>query len=135
MQKIAKKLIRPPFKQEGACLKRGNCCHYVLIQHSKTLMGRLFYLWYTEVNGFYLRYKKPHNYGGKLMYVMGCRYLNDNGSCSEYRLRPLICRKWPVIESFGFPKILKGCGFRSSPPYPREYKEDKFEGNPKLKML
>ena len=135
MQRIAKKVIRPPFKKEGACLKRGNCCHYVLIQHSKTLIGRLFYFWYTEVNGFYLRYQKPKHYQGKLMYVMGCRHLSEDGSCKEYRLRPLICRKWPVIESFGFPKILKGCGFRSTPPYPKDYKEDKLVGSSKLKIL
>lgn len=135
MQRIAMKIIRPPFKKEGGCLKRGNCCHYVLILHSKTLVGRLFYFWYTQVNGFYRRYKSPKYYQGKLMYVMGCRHLNKNGSCNEYRLRPLICRKWPVIESFGFPRILKGCGFRSNPPYPRDFEGDKLEGHSKLKVL
>lgn len=54
MQKIAKKLIRPPFKAEGGCLKRGNCCHYILLPKAKGLLGRIFLLWNTEFNGFYL---------------------------------------------------------------------------------
>lgn len=124
MQKLARKIIRPPFKKEGECLKRGNCCHYILIQASMSLWGRLFHFWQTEINGFYLRFKTPQLYEGKKRYVMGCRYLKKDGSCSEYHLRPLICRQWPVIEHFGFPKILKGCGFRSNPPVPFEEEEE-----------
>lgn len=135
MQRIAKKIVRPPFKREGKCLKRGNCCHYVLIQHSKSLIGRLFYFWYTQVQGFYLRYKEPHVYEGKQMHVMGCRYLKKDGSCGQYRLRPLICRQWPIVEHFGYPKILKGCGFRSNPPYPPEPEEDQLASHPKLNVL
>ena len=136
MQRVARLIIRPPFKREGSCKKRGNCCHYILIQYSKNLMGRLFYFWYTQVHGFYLRFKDPQFYEGKQMYVMGCRYLQKDGSCKQYRLRPLICRQWPVVEHFGYPKMLKGCGYRSNPPYPPEDSEDKLsEGHPKLKVL
>jgi len=127
MQRVARFIIRPPFKREGRCKRRGNCCYYVLIQCSNSLVGRFFYFWYTQVHGFYLRYKEPQSYEGKQMYVMGCRYLKDNGSCNAYSLRPLICRKWPVVEHFGYPKILKGCGYRSSPPCPLDVPEDNFE--------
>jgi Fe-S-cluster containining protein len=121
MHKLARKIIRPPFKKEGKCLKRGNCCYYVLIRHSKNLFGKLFYLWQTEINGFYLRYKEPYEYEGKKMVVMGCRYLKKDGTCNQYWLRPMVCREWPVIEHFGYPKILKGCGYRSNPPYPQTF--------------
>jgi len=127
MQRVARFIIRPPFKREGGCKRRGNCCYYVLIQHSNSLVGRFFYFWYTQVHGFYLRYKEPQFYEGKQMYVMGCRYLQKNGSCKAHFLRPLMCRKWPVVEHFGYPKILKGCGYRSSPPYPTDMPEDNFE--------
>src|ERR1700722_14649540 len=30
-QRLARLIIRPPFKQTGTCKKRGNCCHYILI--------------------------------------------------------------------------------------------------------
>ena len=124
MQKMARWMIRPPFKREGDCKRRGNCCHYVLIQYSKKLIGLLFYFWYTQVHGFYLRTKEPQYYEGKRMHVMGCRYLKKDGTCGQYRFRPLICRQWPIVEHFGYPKILKGCGYRSNPPYPANPSED-----------
>lgn len=139
MQRLARKIIRPPFKSEGKCKKRGNCCYYILIRDSKSPAGRFFYFWQTQINGFYLRYKQVQTYEGKRIRVMGCRYLKGDGSCSQYRLRPQICRQWPVIEHFGYPKILKGCGFSSNPPYPPEFSEDVFseekEGDPRLNVL
>lgn len=140
MQRLAKKIIRPPFKQEGKCGKRGNCCYYILMPHSKSLFGKLFYLWQTQINGFFLRYRKPQEYEGKQMLIMGCRYLQKDGTCGEYHLRPLICRQWPVIEHFGYPKMLKGCGFRSDPPYPEAadpLEEDALseKGDSRLKIL
>lgn len=135
MQKLARKIIRPPFKRVGKCKRRGNCCHYILIRHSTSLLGKLFYFWYTQFHGFYPRYPKPQPYDGKRMHVMGCRYLKKDGSCSQYRLRPLVCRQWPVIEHFGYPKILKGCGFRSDPPLPFDDLNEEEEENPRLKIL
>lgn len=136
MQKVAKKMIRPPFKREGSCKQRGNCCHYVLIARSTSLLGRLFYFWYTQVLGFYKRLQRPQTYEGKEMHVMGCRHLRKDGSCGDYHLRPLICRQWPVVEHFGYPKILKGCGYHSNPPYPQETLDDLSESqDPRLKVL
>ena len=137
MQKIAKKIIRPPFKKEGTCKRRGNCCHFVLIAYSKSIIGRLFYFWYTQFLGFYKRYPEPQSYEGKKMHVMGCRFLQKDGSCGQYHLRPLICRQWPKIEYFGYPKILKGCGYRSNPPYPFDASDDDLsEGSDsRLKVL
>jgi Fe-S-cluster containining protein len=133
MQKIARKIIRPPFKRVGKCKRRGNCCHYVLIAHSDKLIGRLFYFWYTQFLGFYKRIPTPQIYEGKKMHVMGCRHLRKDGSCGDYHLRPLICRQWPVIEHFGYPKVLKGCGYASDPPYEEE-SEDKLSDS-RLKIL
>ncbi len=112
-QRVAKWLIRPPFKQEGRCYKRGNCCHYILIPERKGLLGKLYYLWSTQVLGFYPRSKAVYESEGKKVQVMGCRYLKQDGSCGHYSLRPMVCRKWPMIEYFGYPRILKGCGFKA----------------------
>ena len=112
-QKLAKWLIPPPFKKEGHCLRRGNCCHYILIPPKKGLFGSLYYLWNTQILGFYPREKKTRLYEGKPVIVMGCRYLKEDGSCRHYRWRPTVCRQWPRIEYFGPPQILKGCGFRA----------------------
>ncbi len=112
-QWIARKIIRPPFRQEGHCLQRGNCCYYILLPEPKGIIARLFYFWYTQVNGFFLRRSEPIECEGKKMVVMGCRYLQKDGRCGHYRLRPALCREWPLIRYFGYPRILKGCGFRA----------------------
>jgi len=118
MQRFAKKIIRPPFKQIGTCKKRGNCCYYILLRFGGGPLGAFFRFWNTQVNGFYIRFNKPHDYEGKKMVVMGCRHLKDDGGCDAYHLRPMICRQWPRIERFGYPAMLKGCGYKSDPPVP-----------------
>jgi Fe-S-cluster containining protein len=78
-------------------------------------VGRLHTFWSTEILGFYLRDEKTYLSEGKEVRVMGCRYLQKDGSCGHYHLRPTVCRKWPLIEHFGKPRILKGCGFKVYP--------------------
>lgn len=111
-QKIARFIIRPPFKKVGRCKRRGHCCHYIVFKDTKGVIGYIQRFWATQINGFYFRHKEPVTYEGKKVIVMGCRYLHQNGSCRNYRLRPTVCRKWPVIEYFGWPRILKGCGYQ-----------------------
>lgn len=117
MQKCARKIIRPPYRREGSCRKRGNCCYYILIRAEESFSAKLFFLWYTQVHGFYKRMKQPQSYQGKKVWVMGCRYLHRDGTCKQYKLRPSVCREWPRIESFGEPRVLKGCGFSAQPRY------------------
>lgn len=112
-QRVARMLIRPPYKKEGKCLQRGNCCHYILVPEAKGFLGRLFYFWNTQILGFYRRNLKVYESDSKRVYVMGCRYLKKDGRCGHYYLRPAVCRKWPVIEYFGHPRIIKGCGFKA----------------------
>lgn len=114
-QKVARWVIRPPYRKVGHCLKRGNCCQYILIPEAKGVFGRLYLLLNTQINGFYLRFKESYEYDGEKVMVMGCRYLKKDGSCRHYHLRPTVCRNWPMIEYFGRPRILKGCGFRAVP--------------------
>ncbi len=134
-QNIAKILIPPPYRQEGGCLQRGKCCHYILIEEPKHFFAKPLMFWSTEINGFYRRDIEPFEYEGRRMQVMGCRYLK-NGKCQHYRLRPMICRQWPLIEYFGRPKILKGCGYRAVPrnPPPNNHltKEKPNNSNPKV---
>ncbi len=112
-QRIARFLIRPPFKQIGTCKKRGSCCHYILIPAPKGIFGKLYYLWNTQILGFYRRDNGIYESEGHKVHVMGCRYLSKKGTCTRYALRPAVCRKWPMIEYFGYPRILKGCGFKA----------------------
>jgi len=114
-QKVARFFIRTPYKKEGHCLRRGNCCHYILVERPKGPFGWLYYLWITQINGFYCRDSQARSFEGRDVLIMGCRHLRKNGLCAQHRLRPMVCRQWPVIEIFGRPQILKGCGYRAVP--------------------
>ncbi len=115
MQKFARWLIPPPFKTVGKCKKRGNCCHYIMIRKPKGFFGWAFQFWNTQFQGFYLRDKEDYEYENHRVMIMGCRYLQKDGSCKHHKLRPMVCRKWPVIENFEQPRMLKGCGFKAIP--------------------
>ena len=115
MQRFARILVPPPYKTGGKCKQRGNCCYYIMIRKPKGLFGWIFQFWNTQVNGFYSRGEDDYEFEGDRVIVMGCRYLQKDGSCKHYKLRPMVCRKWPVIEHFGTPRILKGCGFKALP--------------------
>ena len=114
-QWIAKQIIRPPFKKVGKCKKRGNCCHYILIRKIRFPFSLFDQFWHTQVNGFYKRDDKVYIHNKNKVHLMGCRHLKKDGSCGRYFLRPMICRTWPRIEYFGYPQILKGCGFQAKP--------------------
>lgn len=124
MQKIARMIIRPPFKTAGACKRRGTCCYYILMSESEGLFGKIFHFWQTQVNGFFVREKSPPDEEGKRFLVMGCRHLQKNGSCGSYHSRPSVCRRWPIIEHFGKPRVLKGCGF--SPTLRKSYQKEPY---------
>lgn len=113
MQRLAKFIIKPPYKQVGGCSRRGNCCHRVLISKPKSrTLEMMIYFYYTQVYGFFT--VKPNVVKDKNddYFVMACRYLTKQGSCKHHRLRPTVCRQWPRIEYFDRPKLIKGCGYR-----------------------
>jgi len=111
-EKIAKFLIRPPFETGGNCKRRGNCCRYILFPETTGIVKKLFLFWNTEVHGFYKREGPDYEHEGKKIRVYGCRHLQKDGSCGNYFLRPKVCRSWPLITVFGYPKVLKGCGYK-----------------------
>lgn len=115
IQKWVSKFFKTPYKSEGGCNKRGNCCYFILIPAPTTFFTKLYYFWHTQINGFYPRQKQTLPVDKEHLVILGCRYLSKEGKCNHHRLRPSICRQWPQIEYFGRPKILKGCGYRAVP--------------------
>lgn len=120
VQRILQRILRPPYRVEGHCKQRGNCCHYILLGWDPLMdrwpwLGKFWLWWYTEILGFYLRGFDIENEAGDVARVMSCRYLQPNGSCGQYRLRPGICRQWPRIDYVSRPYVLKGCGYRPVP--------------------
>lgn len=123
-QKFARFFIRPPFKRKGKCKKCGKCCHYLLIPEPKGLLGRIQWLWLTQVSGFFLRDHPPVTDEEEPYLVMGCRYLKEDNSCAHHFLRPAICREWPHIERFERPQILPGCGYKIINKYQKRLKDE-----------
>lgn len=128
-EKCAKWIVPPPFKQVGSCKRRGNCCHYILFPEPKGFFFKLFFFWNTEIYGFYQREQQTYTYEDKKIIVMGCRYLQKNGSCSRHFFRPKVCRSWPIIEIFGKPRVLKGCGYQA------KIKQSQVKKYPNLHIL
>lgn len=110
-------LLRTEYKLAGGCKKRGACCHHVLLEWSPLfekypILGRLVLWKYTRVYSFFDRGYTWEIQDGLMTRVLGCHALKDDGSCGEYRTRPLICRAFPELPLTGKPLLLKGCGYK-----------------------
>lgn len=117
IQSVVRKIWPPPYRIEGSCKQRGNCCHYILMEWDTWMeklpwLGRFWMWWYTQIHGFYARGFDVENVDGRVARVMGCRHLQPDGRCAEYSLRPAICRQWPRITYTSQPHVLKGCGYQ-----------------------
>lgn len=110
-------LLRTEYKVAGGCKKRGACCHHVLLQWYPILdrwpvLGRIVLWKYTRLYSFYDRGYTWEIEDGLMGRVLGCHALQPDGSCGEYRVRPLVCRSYPELPLLGKPMVLKGCGYR-----------------------
>ena len=109
-------LLRTEYRLAGGCKKRGACCHHVLLEWSPwferwPILGRLALFKYTRIHSFFDRGYSWEIEDGFIGRVMGCHALQEDGSCGEYRLRPVVCRAFPELPLTGKPLLLKGCGY------------------------
>jgi len=110
-------LLRTEYVLDAGCEQRGACCHHVLLEWNNLfdrfpILGR-FALWkLTRLYSFYDRGYTWEVEDGLMARVLGCHALRADGTCGEYRLRPLICRAFPELPLTGKPQLLKGCGYR-----------------------
>ena len=110
-------LLRTEYRLAGGCDRRGACCHHVLLEWSPLFdrhpwLGRVVLWKLTRIYSFFDRGYSWEVQDGLVTRVLGCHALRTDGSCGEYRLRPLICRAYPELPLMGKPLLLKGCGFR-----------------------
>ncbi len=109
-------LLSTEYVVQGGCKKRGVCCRHILLEWSPLLdrfpiLARLV-LW--KMTRFYSFYDKGYTWeaaDGLLVRVLGCHALTDEGTCGEYRLRPLFCRTYPEVPLTTRPLVLRGCGY------------------------
>lgn len=116
IQKLIFHIHPPPYLLKGQCKQRGNCCYHIFMEWPPLMdrwpiLGRFWLWWYTDVHGFFMRSFEFENEDGRVAKVMSCRYLQDDGRCGNYRVRPAICRQWPRQEYSSGPHVLKGCGY------------------------
>ena len=117
---LFQRLRRPQYTLSGRCHARGNCCHHILAELPGVVGGRnpfraLSLLWATEFHGFFLRSFSAELDDGSHAQVFGCRYLQPNGRCAHYWLRPMVCRLYPHSSSHA-PSLLEGCGYHLARP-------------------
>ncbi len=110
-KKIARFIVKPPFQRIGSCKKRGNCCYAITMRKRKGPFEWFQRFWMFQVHNFFPRSNTFYKSGKYEYYLLGCKNLQEDGSCAEYSTRPIICRDWPIVEIFGYPKLLKGCGY------------------------
>jgi Fe-S-cluster containining protein len=115
--RFGRRLLRTEYEVKGGCDRRGACCHHILMEWSpvldeRPLLGRLV-LW--KLTRFYSFFDRGYSWevqDGLLVRVLGCHALRPDGTCGEYRLRPLFCRTYPEVPLTGRPRVLPGCGYR-----------------------
>lgn len=92
----------------GKCNKCGKCCkeiHSFGMKNENDLkfMQRIF-PWY---NFFYI---SGFDENGNI--ILSCKKLNDNGQCSIYKFRPLLCRNYPKKYINFSTDMIEGCGYQ-----------------------
>ncbi len=100
----------PRYVLLGGCHKCGQCCRQILGDPpdwvKKSWVLRLFVSYHRVAHNFHAVARGPE---GEVLFA--CGYLGDNGHCGIYRLRPFLCRNYPLIPFFEPPRPLAGCGF------------------------
>ncbi|MBQ9246589.1 YkgJ family cysteine cluster protein [bacterium] len=95
------------YKIEGKCNKCGKCCNqirsYGLKDNKELRLMQFFLPWYKR---FYIRGNDKYGL------ILGCKYLSENGLCTVYNKRPLLCRNYPAKTISFNGEMIDGCGFK-----------------------
>ena len=102
------------FIQEGLCQRCGDCCEHIVSTPPKILtqgLGLRIYVGFHKLaHNFSVNYRGPNR-----EIVFKCGHLRNDGSCSIYWRRPLLCRRYPLPPDRGQPKVLPNCSYFYTP--------------------
>ena len=110
----ASKILRSEYQVTGSCQRRGVCCRNLAVHLSPAFwrwpfLRQLFKIWYRAV----YRFREKQEDTEAQVVVFSCDYLRGD-SCSIYRWRPVMCRRYPQPRYFGKPTFLPGCGYQAT---------------------
>jgi hypothetical protein len=96
------------YKITGECKKCGKCCNYMYSKDTYTekefeIMQKFF----PTYKRFYIKGKDEE---GNLIFA--CKLVTKEGLCSDYKHRPLMCRKYPAKKINYQGKLHEGCGYQ-----------------------
>lgn len=112
--RLVQKVSPPQHVLLGRCLRRGMCCRHIVGHPPAALRRRPWAM------GLYLRYHAlVHRFEAiartdEGAVVFRCGHLTPAGKCGIYRYRPRVCRTYPLLPYFGAPRLLPGCGYRTT---------------------
>ncbi len=109
---LVKRACPPRWEVDGACICCGECCKLLAMsvpgywrRFSPLIMLSIWY--YEEWHGFRFEGFRPHGW-----LLFSCSRLGEDGRCTAYARRPVICREYPSPYSRLRPEIPEDCGFR-----------------------
>jgi len=110
--KIKHALFKTKYSIVGNCKKCGNCCKKIYIKATKAQLKSDFFKkiyikwieWLFQFSLLEIDYKDCY-------FVFKCKNLKSDGTCGVYKLRPNICRDYPLLDYFNEPVFLQNCGF------------------------
>ena len=95
------------YEIEGECKKCGKCCRYLYSFDTYTEKEFKFMQFiFPSYRRFYIKGKdKDDNF------IFACKYVSDEGLCTDYQNRPKMCRLYPR-KKIRYPADLhEGCGY------------------------
>lgn len=114
--RIFQRLVKPRFVITGACQSNGQCCHHLLFVEGFLErwpgLRRLYQFWLNGIYRFVATENVVEMPGGRRARIYRCDFLDANRRCRSHRLRPLLCRRYPLPGYFVAANLHRGCGYR-----------------------
>ncbi len=91
----------------GECKKCGKCCNYMYSFDTYSEKEfKFMQMLYPAYKRFYIKGKDELG-----NFIFACKYVNQDGSCSVYKKRLKMCKRYPSKKIMYPAKLHRGCGY------------------------
>ena len=110
-QALVRFFVPPKYVLRGDCQRCGACCRSLVgdpptVVKSSPLLLKAFIAYHRATHRFEAYARGPN---GEVLFR--CGHLQNDNTCGIYWRRPSVCRTYPVVPSFGIPKLLPDCSY------------------------